>query len=186
MQANGDIYWINRDGSESERLDLQHEFLKKTLGYLLHPRTSPSLSHSARIADVATGTGVVCIDLARTLPSSCQLDGFDISASQFPPVEKLPRNVRLQVLDAKGSVPSDMRGKYDIVIIRYLVAAMGPQDWEVVARNAFMLLKPGGWLQWMEADVGQAITLIRGDPRLPISSKLAAHHALCYLVRSRC
>ncbi|KAK3050569.1 hypothetical protein LTR09_008209 [Extremus antarcticus] len=32
------------------------------------------------------------------------------------------------------------------------------------------LLKPGGWLQWIELDVNQASRLLRGDPSIPISN----------------
>lgn len=152
------------------RLNSQHYALKATLGYVLHPTVQASLKYDARIADIATGTGILLQDLAITLPSTCRFDGFDISDSQFPPADELPSNVRLQIADAKAPPPSSLHGQFDVVIIRYLVAGMDPQDWEIVARNMSLLLKPGGWLQWIEPSISQGSRILRGDPSIPISS----------------
>jgi ubiquinone/menaquinone biosynthesis C-methylase UbiE len=139
----------------------------RTIGYLLHPKIS--LGPHARVADIATGTGVILTDLAESHPITCQFDGFDISDAQFPPAAKLPSNVKLHIADAKQSLPSEHHEKFDVVFIRYLNAAMRPQDWQIVTRNAYDLLKPGGWLQWVEGDWSQAAHWNRLDP-LPESN----------------
>lgn len=58
----------------------------------------------------------------------------------------------LTVLDAKKPLPKDLHGKYDVVHVRMLVAAMLPHEWTTVVRNLAELLKPGGFLQWEECD----------------------------------
>jgi SAM-dependent methyltransferase len=142
---------------------------KRTLGYLLHPKIPLHLGPNTRIAEIATGTGVFLRDLSQTLAPTCELDGFDISDSQFPPPEQLPNNVKLQLLDAKGPVPAHLQNRYDIINIRLLTAGLFEADWEIVAKNVMSMLKPGGWVQWQEADVAQSRLLLRADPGVPIS-----------------
>ncbi|BCS09984.1 hypothetical protein ALUC_30801A [Aspergillus luchuensis] len=60
---------------------------------------------------------------------SVQLHGFDISEAQYPPKHMWPRNVKLELLDAFKNVPPTLVGQYDV------------------------LLKPGGYIQWEEADL---------------------------------
>jgi SAM-dependent methyltransferase len=121
------------------------------MGYLLHPKIS--LHSNARIADVATGTGVILLELAKTLPPTCQLDGFDISEAQFPASH--PANVKFHIVDAKQPFPSEYHGQFDAVNIRYLNAGMRAEDWKIVTKTVSALLKPGGWFQWVEGDFSQ-------------------------------
>lgn len=48
----------------------------------------------------------------------------------------------------KKPFPAEIHGKYDLVHVRMLVAAMLPEEWEPAVRNLTQLLKPGGFLQW--------------------------------------
>lgn len=98
------------------------------MGFLLHPKVQGSIGKDARIADVVTGTGIVLRDLAKTLPNTRRLDGFDISDSQFPAAKELPSNVELHVGDAKAGLPSSFHGQFDVINIRYLVVAMEAED----------------------------------------------------------
>ena len=138
---------------------------------MLHPTIEFSVTPTSRIADVATGTGALLIDLSKQLPKSCQLDGFDLSDSQFPSKDDLPENITFHIADAKALVESQFKEKFDIVNIRYLTAGLKPDDWEVVARNAYDMLKPGGWLQWLEADLPAALHFCRLDPTAPNSTQ---------------
>ena len=51
---------------------------------------------------------------------------------------------------------------------------MKPEDWETVTRNMYGILKPGGWLQWLEPDLAQACYWSRLDPKAPSSSEEVA------------
>lgn len=119
------------------------------MGYLLHPNVVAQLPLDAHVADVATGTGIFLQYVHRERPEST-LHGFDISSDLFP--ETTHQNVTLSTMDVKKPVPEDLRGKYDLVHVRMLAAAMLPEEWAPVVRNVSMLLKPGGWLQWEECD----------------------------------
>lgn len=123
-----------------------------------------------KIADVATGTAVFLRDLSEQFKDpSMELHGFDISADQFPPTEKLADNITLHISNAKRGFPEEYRGQFDIVNLRLLTAAMeNEKDWHDVARNSMALLKPGGYLQWIEGTLDQSATVLcavpGGDP----------------------
>lgn len=70
----------------------------------------------------------------------------------FPPDKELPGNVKLHVQDVKTPFPDHFIGSFDAVHIRLLVCALHThEDWVDVARSAFTLLKPGGYIQWCES-----------------------------------
>ncbi|KAI1344668.1 hypothetical protein F5Y15DRAFT_384 [Xylariaceae sp. FL0016] len=120
------------------------------MGYILHP--SITLPSSPRIADIATGTARFLVRIHSSVPDDAKLEGFDISSDLFPPKSELPSNITLGIGDAKQPFPEEMYGKYDLVHVRLLVAAMNPEDWDVTVRNLVPLLKPGGYLQWEECE----------------------------------
>ncbi|CAD6580719.1 MAG: hypothetical protein ASARMPREDX12_000249 [Alectoria sarmentosa] len=146
-----DGYALGRGYVEATRLQCQHYLWKETLGYLIHP-SIPLEGKDLKIADVGTGTGAWLLDLAKDLPSSIQLDGFDISASGYPQVEWLPQNVSLQALDASKEPPEHLVGKYDIVHLRLFLIVVNENDPKPFLNHCMRLLKPGGWLQWEEYD----------------------------------
>ena len=137
---------------------------------MLHPKIESSLCPDARIADIATGTGVILTDLAMSLPATYQFDGFDISSAQFPSDKDLPKNVKLHIADAKAPLDSEYHDIFDVVNVRYLNVGMKPRDWEIVSRNIYDLLKPGGWIQWIEPDFYQASRWFQLDPKVKKSN----------------
>jgi len=48
--------------------------------------------------------------------------------------------------------PGAERGSYDIVAIRYVTLAITASEWETSIKNLITLLKPGGWIQWIDSD----------------------------------
>ena len=80
------------------------------------------------------------LDLAKTLPASTQLDGFDISASQYPHKLLLPSNVSLQTLDATNEPPQNLQGKYDVVHLRLFLIIVNNSDPIPIFDHCFKLL----------------------------------------------
>ncbi|KAK6072777.1 capsule polysaccharide biosynthesis protein [Seiridium cupressi] len=142
-------YQFSRDLFEDHRLIEQHEWLKALLGCTVHPAISTS-KPALRIADVATGTAIWLLDLAQTLPPDAQLYGFDISAAQFPAPEARPSNVSLHEHNVTEPFPEEYQGSFDIVAVRLITAGLRGDDWGAAVRNVSSLLKPGGYLQWIE------------------------------------
>ncbi|KAK0624377.1 hypothetical protein B0T14DRAFT_454628 [Immersiella caudata] len=134
----------------TERLDEQHIFTTKTLGFLLHPHI-PAPSVTAKIADVGTATGIWLLDVAKTLPPTCAFTGFDATPSSFPPPGSYPPNVSFQIQDMYSPFPEDKLGTYDIVTVRFVSSGTPRADWTRVVKNLTTLLKPGGWLQWINS-----------------------------------
>ncbi|MCJ1303443.1 hypothetical protein MMC08_006253 [Hypocenomyce scalaris] len=148
-------YVFSRNAAASVRLYFQHWMWRYQTGYLLHPEI-PLDKEGLKIADIACGTGIWLIELAKTLPAATQLDGYDISSAQFPPKEWWPKNVNLQTLDALGAVPEELVGKYDVVHVGLLCVVVRNEDPAPVLKHLMALLKPGGYLQWDENDGGSA------------------------------
>lgn len=98
---------------------------------------------------MATGTGVFLQHIHNEHPGAT-LHGFDISSALFP--SPAHQDITFETLDVKQPIPESLRGKYDLVHVRMLAAAMMPDEWAPVVRNVSMLLRPGGWLQWEECD----------------------------------
>lgn len=126
--------------------------LCSNIGYILHSSILKKLQRDARIADIGTGTGIFLHDLASKLPRWKQLDGFDISAKQFPPEHARTPGISFHIVDAKQPFPKHLHSTYDLVCLRLMVAAMEKDDWKLVTRNMIELLKPGGAIQWVEGD----------------------------------
>ncbi|KAH5329308.1 hypothetical protein HBI31_009720 [Parastagonospora nodorum] len=154
--TNGDHdepYWLGRASEEQKRLVKQHGIWTKAIGYSLHPSIAPKLPQNARIADVATGTGVWLQDIASVLPSTYTFHGYDISSEQYLPAESLPSNVSLHFLDFKKPIPSELQGTYDLVNVRLITVSMGPfQIWLDTLTNIITLLKPGGCITWTDGN----------------------------------
>lgn len=78
------------------------------------------------------------IDLSEQLPLA-QLDGFDISDSQFPPQQWLPSNVKLTTQDALAEVPDELEKRYDVVHLGLLVLVAGDNPMTLL-NNALKML----------------------------------------------
>ncbi|CAO2657598.1 Nn.00g037240.m01.CDS01 [Neocucurbitaria sp. VM-36] len=146
-------YWLGRASEEQQRLIKQHGIYIKSIGYLLHPSIQSKLPPNARIADIATGTGIWLSDLSKASPQTHTFEGFDISNDQFLPADSLPSNVKLGFLDFKKPIPEELRGKFDLVNIRLIIISMGPSSvWKETLTNILALLKPGGAITWTEGN----------------------------------
>lgn len=152
MPLPSDNYILSRDTSEIDRLRVQHEDMISCQGYYLHPSIHNSLpSSSPRIADVCTGSAIWLSEVASALPeSTCH--GFDISPKMFPSEDQRPDNMQLHTADIRTPFEERWIGFFDVVHVRLIEAAMKKETWAPVLRNLVTLLKPGGWIQWVEDD----------------------------------
>ena len=124
----------------------------------------PSTPKIAELAELATGTGALLVDVSKEFPNVGQLDGYDISDDAFLPREALPKNMSLTTTDCLEPAPQELHGKYDIVCIRFINVVLKPEDWKSIASHAAQLLKSGGALQWIEGDLLQLMTILRAKP----------------------
>ncbi|ATZ51101.1 hypothetical protein BCIN_06g05350 [Botrytis cinerea B05.10] len=159
-------YVLERSPLGSSRLYVQHWLWQRLVGHLLHPCIP--VKENIKIADIACGTGIWLIDLAKELAESktnAQLDGFDISTSQYPHSALLPSNVKLDVMDIFKPVPERLKGQYDVVHIGLLCVVIPGGDPRYVLDNVLTLLRPGGYIQWKEVDFSM-MTCTAATPHL--------------------
>ncbi|GLI77748.1 hypothetical protein PoHVEF18_006042 [Penicillium ochrochloron] len=140
---------------QSKEKELQFKAWQANIGYLLHPAITQH--EHMRIADVGTGTGIWLQELANVLPSSCQLDGFDISDALLPDKSSLPENITFYLQNLLQPFPEQFIGKYDVVNVRVMVVALSSNEWEPAVRNLMTLLRPGGHLQWVDCAAHECI-----------------------------
>lgn len=143
---------------------------------MLHPTILQRLPAEPKVAELAAGTGAFLVDLAKELPHLAQLDAYDISDDAFLLANELPRNVTLNVMDSRDAAPLELHGRYDVVCIRMLTAALQPPDWLKVASHAVQLLKPSGSLQWIEGNPLQLQTGFRTGPLVKTSALEKGFH----------
>lgn len=87
------------------------------------------------------------ISLTKTIYS---YEGLDMSPSQFP--SQPSQNITFSVLNILDPVPEDKQGTFDVLHLRLLVLGLPKGQWGRACKNLLQLLKPGGWLQWEEAE----------------------------------
>ncbi|KAK7956680.1 uncharacterized protein PG986_005902 [Apiospora aurea] len=161
MAPNVD-YVFNRDFLDINRwsylpmfatgsMNLLHHFWTKTLCYVIPPNIPRD--GIRRVADVGTGTAIWLFDAREHLPDDAQLVGFDISFDAAPPREVLPSNVRLQHWDAREAIPDGLERSFDVIHLRFLAFVLLNDEIPGVISRLFQMLKPGGYIQWDEADM---------------------------------
>ncbi|KAL2265887.1 hypothetical protein VTJ83DRAFT_6987 [Remersonia thermophila] len=151
-------YMLPHHKKEIERLHRQHEFMNTTTGgQLLLPRIIPQ-QRSLRVLDSGAADGFWLRDLPRQLPSKdLALFGVDIGSSLFPaPGEAAASGSQadLRTHDIRTPFPESWgwANTFDVVHQRLLIWGIKASEWPVVISNLISVLKPGGYIQLVEAE----------------------------------
>ncbi|KAF2205094.1 hypothetical protein GQ43DRAFT_408126 [Delitschia confertaspora ATCC 74209] len=174
MSGEEEPYWIGRNPTEQQRLNRQHFIWTKCISYLIHPSIKSNLSQDAKIADIGTGTGIWLNEVSKVSPPTYTFTGFDNSSAQFLSPEELSPNVKLQIGDFMKPFPEELHGTFDLVNIRLIVVTMtgGRGVWERTLKNVLTLLKPGGFIQWIEGNFFGSRGYRKSGGLTPYSSSL--------------
>ncbi|KAJ0423037.1 S-adenosyl-L-methionine-dependent methyltransferase [Aspergillus carlsbadensis] len=167
MSDSQEMYPLGRDEVESRRLNEQHKFLLDVVDGAID-RDVP-LDNISAVADVATGTGIWLWDAKQILDqkagesSSRSYHGFDISPAQFP---STPQGIELSVQDVFQPFPAEFINRFDLVHVRLMVTAFPESKFQEAVENVLTILKPGGYLQWVEIDFSTVEAQTNTDARV--------------------
>lgn len=139
----GGKYVMPNDEREQERMDIHYHSLRLTMEGRMF---DAPLEQPTAILDVGTGTGIWAMDVADDYPNA-QVIGVDLSPIQPTAV---PPNLEYQIMDADESW--DFSTKFDLVHTR-LMNGFSIKSWPFFYEQAFLSLKPGGWVENQEFDL---------------------------------
>jgi len=112
------------------------------------------------------------LDCIALFPPTTQFYGFDITPAHFPAARDIPSNIQLRQRDILApDVPDNLVGSFDIVHIRAFGSVIRDSDCAPMLQAVNRLLKPGGWVQWEEAD-SSAMVAVGGDSGAASSTTL--------------
>ncbi|KAJ2902513.1 hypothetical protein MKZ38_000477 [Zalerion maritima] len=152
--ATQDTYKAPRDEGEYARLHTQHELVKAAMGGKLLLAPVDLSGADLRVLDSGTAQALWPLDLARQLRPTAAVVGTDIAPQHFPPEEARPANLTLAVHSIFEPWPASMRGAFDAVHQRFVLAACTSQAQAAAAvAELFACVRPGGWIELHEGNM---------------------------------
>ncbi|CAG8958460.1 hypothetical protein HYFRA_00009774 [Hymenoscyphus fraxineus] len=138
-----------RQQAEYERLRLQHELHKRAMsGELV--RVPLSKTQPIRILDSATGDGFWMLDVSKQYPLASFV-GTDLFPNHFKQLKNLPASISFKAQNVLSDWPDEDSNAYDLVHQRHCIGQFSPEKAAAVIKRLFSLVKPGGYLQIVEA-----------------------------------
>ncbi|KAJ4157457.1 hypothetical protein NW754_009100 [Fusarium falciforme] len=153
-------YWGANDERQSEAMDIGHHMWTLSQDGALH--LAPLKDDIQKALDIGTGTGIWAIDFADEYPQ-CEVIGTDISPIQPGWV---PPNCKFEIEDCNQEWTFDAE-TFDYVHFRYLIGCI--PDWTALFKQAYRVLKPGGWIESFEVSP----TMVSDDNTVAPDSALA-------------
>ncbi|KIW09681.1 hypothetical protein PV08_12068 [Exophiala spinifera] len=172
MSTSKDGYLLSRNFNASSRLTAQHLLICRRTASLLDSRIAVGETGDPGrplvIADIGCGNGIWTIELSQS--SNCQVVGLDSSSELFPPDDIWPRNCTFDTFNVLAPVERKYIGVFDIINIRLLAGGLGRRDYDRVLANLKLMLREGGWLQWLDITPPYILTYAReASQTLPVS-----------------
>ena len=134
------------DANLGRLVDLQHVQWRATLDGRLYIAPIPDPTPSGyEVLDIGTGTGTWAIEFAEEHPNA-EVTGVDLSPVQPAFV---PANCQFVVDDIEYDWAYNKT--FDYIHGRFL--SMGIRDWARVFAQSFQFVKPGGWVEYQEAEL---------------------------------
>ncbi|KAK6359316.1 hypothetical protein TWF696_000477 [Orbilia brochopaga] len=140
-------------------MELFHQVYSLRLSGRLY--LAPITQNPRKILDVGTGTGIWALEVGDLYPNAVVI-GNDISPIQ---PRWVPPNVKFEIDDFNEPWVQP-QGTFDFVHAREVHGAV--EDWPQFCREAFKVLKPGGWIEVAES----AVQLASDDATLPLDCAL--------------
>jgi SAM-dependent methyltransferase len=141
-----------RQNDEYGRLRRQH-LLHKNVMHDKLIRVPLNTDQAINILDSGTGDGIWMLDALDEYPNAT-FTGTDIFPKHFEQLKHLlPASISFKVQNLLDDWPAEDGAKYDLVHQRYCLAQFNPEKDAEIVKNLFSLVKPGGFIQFIEADM---------------------------------
>lgn len=144
-----------RAQSENRRLNVQHELVKSIMGGTLLRAPVDLTRANLRILDSGTAQANWLLDVSSLVGPGATLIGTDIATGQFPPEASRPTGTTLQAQSIFEAWPLELRGTFDVVHQRFVLAACKNEEQARAAVAGLVALaKPGtGWVELHEGNM---------------------------------
>lgn len=139
-----------RHVQEYDRLRMQHELQKHAQRNKLI-QVPLSKTEPVRILDSATGDGFWMLDVCEEF-SNATFMGTDIEPKHFEKLKGLD-NIKCKAQSVTNDWPQEDKAAYDLVHQRYCLAVFTYDQSAEAVKRLFELVKPGGYIQLVEADL---------------------------------
>lgn len=146
------IYFLPSDNKELERCRARHRvYATLFAGRVLAPLEIKLKSNQpCEFLEIGCGLGDWCVNVASDYPNVNVL-GID-HYNTFQGTE-YPKNCRFDIIDA-SKWPMPLEGnKFDLIHIEVFGLVLPTSQYEEFLAEIYRLLKPGGYIQWIEPDL---------------------------------
>lgn len=139
--------------SSARPLDAKHSFWRMLLGDKIRPSPKPPPPEKTpeTILDVGCGVGSLCLDMAHEYPGA-RVFGIDVK----PVTINFDRNqlpINCTFITGDILTTDDFQpGQFDLIISRDIASEIPIVNWASYVNRLFELLKPGGWVHFIEMD----------------------------------
>lgn len=145
-------YFLPVNAAEAERLMSQHLVLIDALDGRILLAPIDIRKPGLRILDSGTADGHWISELRKAIPdnSSNTYIGTDLNPALFPQI--FPADTSFQVHNIAHEWPIHLQSTFDLVHQRLTLPGAAPTPLPRAVHQLFTLLKPGGWIQLVEAE----------------------------------
>lgn len=160
-------YYLPSTNEDIDRLQMQH-FLFQHLWQSNYsaPIQQQLKEHKMRVLDAGCGPGTWLLEMAS---GNQTVDFYGVDIQPVFPTEIKPANLKFYVADLTDSVPFENQ-YFDYVRISLLNWCLSADEWPVVLKEMFRVLRPGGWLEIAEVDQTRFVD----GPNLGLLTKIFA------------
>ncbi|KAJ4475523.1 hypothetical protein J3R30DRAFT_3405800 [Lentinula aciculospora] len=162
-------YPLPADSAETKRLNAQHRMIINAFEGR-HSIAPMSLVTGDRILESAAGSGIWALEFFDKNQSKdiiLDMQCIDISSTQFPSTH--PPGMHFSVNSIVDLPNPEWSDTFSYAHQRLLVTAMNDSLWRSAVSELYRVLKPGGWVELLEAEAQELTTWSVG----PNSAKVA-------------
>ncbi|KAI8332072.1 S-adenosyl-L-methionine-dependent methyltransferase [Chlamydoabsidia padenii] len=145
-------YWLPNDDAEKDRLIGQHFAIKSLFKGNFNAKVLDYVSmddKTTKVLDCGCGPGTWIMDVATEYPD-CQLTGIDF-CDVFPATIR-PPNVHFELANVLTRLPYE-DNTFDFINLRFFIMALRVEEWIIVFRELYRVLRPGGVIESVECGI---------------------------------